>query len=155
MRAWVEVTAWWAVLVLVWLASLNSFAYAEAIVAAVLAVPCALAARQARLAAKQSLRLRARWARWLLRLPWTVVHDTVAMLVLALRPERTDEDDFSDVRLAGRSGERERAGWEAAATTVLSATPGSIVVDAGPHHDRLVVHSVPIPRTSLREAVTR
>jgi hypothetical protein len=84
-----------------------------------------------------------------------VVHDTVAMLVLAVRPERTDKDDFSDLRLARGAGEAERVGWEAAATAVLSATPGSIVVDADPHHDRLVVHTVPIPRTSLREAVTR
>jgi multisubunit Na+/H+ antiporter MnhE subunit len=155
MRAWVEVTAWWAVLVLIWLASLNSFAYAEAIVAAVLAVPCAIGVRQARRAVDLNWRLRAGWARWLLRVPWTVVHDTVAMLVLAVRPERTDEDDFTDVRMAGRAGQEERAGWEAAATTVLSATPGSIVVDAGQHHDRLVVHTVPIPETGLREAVRR
>lgn len=155
MRAWLEVTVWWAVLVLVWLASLNSFAYAEAVVAAVLAVPCAVAARRARQVPRVSWRLRRGWARWLLRVPWTVTHDTVAMLVLAVRPERTDEDEFTDVRLARKAGAGERAGWEAAATTVLSATPGSIVVDAGEDHDRLLVHTVPIPDTGLREAVTR
>ena len=152
MRAWPEVLLWWAFLVLVYLATLNSFSYAELIVSIVLAVPCAMAARAGRHAAGARWSMRAGWLRWLRALPWAVAHDTVAMLALTARPDRPDEDRFDEVELAGSNA---RAGWEAAATTVLSSTPGSVVVEGSDEHDRLVVHTVPIPATSLREAVRR
>jgi len=65
----VEIAAWWAFLVAVWLATLNTFSVAELITAAVLAVPCALAARAARRAAGLRWTIRLGWSRWLLALP--------------------------------------------------------------------------------------
>jgi multisubunit Na+/H+ antiporter MnhE subunit len=151
MRAWSEVAVWWAVLVLVWLATLNSFSFAELVVAAVLALPCAVAARYGRQAAGGGWSVRPGWARWLLSLPWALLHDTAAMLAIAVRPERQAEDRFEDISADAPAGR----GWEAAATFVVSATPGSVVVDAGEHHDRIVVHTAAIRATGLRVAVRR
>ncbi|HEX3592015.1 MAG TPA: Na+/H+ antiporter subunit E [Pseudonocardiaceae bacterium] len=155
MRAWGETVAWWAVLVLVWLATLNSFSFAELAVAAVLAVPCAWVARRARLAAGIRWSLRVRWARWLVYVPWTLGHDTVRMLILAARRDNPDDDRFTTVTLDEPASADRRAGWEAAAATVLAATPGSVVVDAGAEHDNLVTHQPPVGDTGLRRAVTR
>lgn len=155
MRAWAETVAWWAVLVLVWLATLTSFSFAELAVAAVLAVPCAWVARRARLASGIRWSLRARWARWLPHVPWALVHDTVRMLILAARRDDSDDDRFTTVALDEPGSADRRAGWEAAATTVLAATPGSVVVDAGEEHDHLMIHQPPVGDTGLRRAVTR
>ncbi|HEX5119778.1 MAG TPA: Na+/H+ antiporter subunit E [Pseudonocardiaceae bacterium] len=155
MRAWGETVAWWAVLVLVWLATLNSFSLAELAAAAVLAVPGAWVARRVRLAAGIRWSLRARWARWLLYLPWALVHDTYRMLMLAVRRDDPDDDRFATVALDEPAGADRRAGWEAAATTVLAAAPGSVVADAGEEHDHLVIHQPPVGDTGLRRAVTR
>lgn len=155
MRAWGETAVWWAALVLVWLATLNSFSFAELATAAVVAVPGAWAARQARLAAGIRWSLRARWLRWLPYLPWALVHDTYRMLILAVRRDNPDEDRLTTVALDEPAGADRRAGWEALATTVLAATPGSVVVDAGEEHDHLVTHQPPVGDTALRRAVTR
>ncbi|HEX4226765.1 MAG TPA: hypothetical protein VHZ97_30660 [Pseudonocardiaceae bacterium] len=131
-----EVTVWWAVLLLVWLASLNAFSYAELGTAAGLALPCALAARAARIAAGGRWRIR---ARWLLLVPSAILHDMVSLLRLG-SSERDDSFDEIDIH-----------GYQAMATIVVSATPGSVVVDAD--DDRLLVHRLPIGQTRLTEAV--
>jgi multisubunit Na+/H+ antiporter MnhE subunit len=147
-----EVLVWWAVLALVWLGTLNAFSYEELTVAALLGLPCAIAARLGRRAAGVSWSVRAGWARWLPHLPWAIVHDTVAMVGLAVRPDRT-RDDFAELPLTDDATTAQQAGHEALATATLSATPGSVVVDAD--DDRLVVHTVPIHQTGLRRAVGR
>jgi multisubunit Na+/H+ antiporter MnhE subunit len=150
-----EVLVWWAVLVLVWLGTLNAFSYEELAAAAILAVPCAFAARLGRRAAGVRWSVDPRWARWLSHLPWAILRDTVAMLALALRPDRPADDDFDELPLATQPTKARQSGHEALATATLSATPGSVVVDANDEHDRLVVHTVPIGQTGLRWAVTR
>jgi multisubunit Na+/H+ antiporter MnhE subunit len=154
-RAVAEVLVWWAILVLVWLGTLNAFSYEELAVAALLAAPCAIAARLGRRAAGARWSVRAGWVRWLPHLPWAIVHDTVAMLAVAVRPDRPGADDFDELPLANESAKARQAGHEALATATLSAAPGSVVVDANEAHDRLVVHTVPIHQTGLRRAVTR
>lgn len=150
-----EVLVWWGVLVLVWLGTLNAFSYEELTAAAVLAVPCAIAARLGRRAAGVHWSVDARWARWLVHLPWAILHDTVAMLAVAVRPDRPGDDDFDELELANEPTKARQAGHEALATATLSATPGSVVVDANDEHDRLTVHTVPIGETGLRRAVAR
>jgi len=152
-RAVAEVLVWWAVLVLVWLGTLTAFSYEELTVAALLAVPCAIAGRLGRRAAGVGWSVRAGWARRLPHLPWAIVHDTVAMLGLAVRADRPRDDDFDELPLANEPTTARQAGHEALATAALSATPGSVVVDA--NEDRLFVHTVPIHRTGLRRAVSR
>ncbi|HJP78916.1 MAG TPA: Na+/H+ antiporter subunit E [Pseudonocardiaceae bacterium] len=138
-----EIAAWWAVLLLVWLASLNAFSYAELATAAGLALPCAFAARAGRIAASGRWRVKARWARWLLFAPAAILHDTVAVLRLATRPDRPQDDSFDHLP----------AQDEALATAMVSAAPGSVVVDA--ERNRLTVHRLPIGETKLTEAVHR
>lgn len=84
MAKFAEFAAWWAGLVLVWLATLSSFSFAELGAAAVVAVPGAVAARAGRVAAGQRWRVDVRWVRWLWFVPWAVVHDTVGVLRLAV-----------------------------------------------------------------------
>jgi multisubunit Na+/H+ antiporter MnhE subunit len=150
MRAWREVAVWWAILVVVWLGTVSVVTAQEWLAAAVLAVPCAVAARHGRRAAGAHWAPGAGWTRWLLALPQAVLHDTAAMLVLAVRGDRTSEDGFAELPLPDDDA---GAGREALATVVLSATPGSVVVDA--HDQRLTVHTVPIGHTRLAKAVRR
>jgi multisubunit Na+/H+ antiporter MnhE subunit len=143
MRLLAELVVWWAVLLGVWLMSLNAFSYAELLTATALALPCAFAARAARIAASGRWRVRAGSVRWPAHLPWAVAHDTVAVLRLAAEPDRPDDDSFDDVALDHDC--------EALATTVVSGAPGSVVVDA--QNDRLLVHRLPIGETGLSRAV--
>lgn len=142
-----EIAVWWAVLLLVWLASLNAFSYAELGTAAGLALPCAFAARAARIAAGGRWKVTARWTRWLAAVPWAVLHDTAAVLRLATRRDHPERDSFDEIGIGAG------AGHEALATAVVSAAPGSVVVDA--ESGRLLVHRLPIGETGLTEAVRR
>lgn len=146
MRAVVEIAAWWPVLILTWLATLNAFSYQELVVAAVLALPCAVAARAARRASRVAWTFRARWGRWLLALPTAIVHDTAGVLLLALR--RSGADSFREIPMP----EHPDGGREAAATAVLSAAPGSVVVDA--RDNTLLIHSMPLGRTTLEREIS-
>ncbi len=149
-----EIAAWWAFLVLVWLATLNTYSVAEVITAVVLAVPCAIAARAGRTAAGLRLRVRPGWSRWLLALPAAVAHDTVAVLWLALRRHSREPDDtFRTVPLPAEPDAPHRVARAAVSTAILSATPGSVVVDAD--DDELLVHAVPIGRTRLERELRR
>jgi multisubunit Na+/H+ antiporter MnhE subunit len=152
-RALVEVTAWWVVLVLVWIATLATVTVQELVVAGVLAVPCAYLARLGRQAVGVSWPMRASWLRWLLRVPWAVLHDTVAVALLAARPDRPQDDRFREIPLSDQDGPSTGAAREAAATLVLSAAPGSVVVDVHDHH--LLVHELPISDTGLDRAVRK
>jgi multisubunit Na+/H+ antiporter MnhE subunit len=155
-RGGLETVVWWVILVGVWLVTLNAFSYQELAVAAVLALPCAVAARAARRAAEVRWAVGASWSRWLLALPGAILHDTVGVLGLAMRRRtREDEDEFRELRLPTESDDASRAGREALTTEILSATPGSVVVDANDDHDRLLVHAVPIGRTRLERETSR
>lgn len=156
MRAWWEIIGWWAVLVLTWLATLNTFSIQELICATVLGLPCAVAARLGRRASAGHWKPRGDWAHWLLSLPYTVVRDTVKALALAVPAQQPDQDAFEELTFGKKETENpRRCAREALATIVLSATPGSVIVDGNAKHDRLLVHSVPIGRTSLQRRVTQ
>lgn len=146
----VEIGVWWAVLLLVWLATLNAFSFEELGLAAGLALPSAFAARAARIAAGGRWRVDPRWVRWLLVTPWAILHDTVSVLRLAAGPDRPEDDSIDTIML---DNSEDGGGHEALATVVLSAAPGSVVVDA--ERDRLLVHRLPIGRTGQSEVVRR
>jgi multisubunit Na+/H+ antiporter MnhE subunit len=152
-RALLEITAWWAILVLVWIATLTAVSVQELVAAGVLAVPCAVLARLGRQATDIHWPMRTTWLRWPLRLPWAVLHDTAAVLALAVRRDRPEEDTFREVPLADQDSPSLQPGQEAVATALLSAAPGSVVVDAD--EDRLLVHELPIGSTDLDRAVRR
>ncbi len=143
-----EIVAWWAFLVVVWIATLNVFSVQEVVVAAVLAVPCAFAARAGRRASAVRWRVDPRWARWLLALPAAVAHDLVTVLT---RPER--DDTFQTMKLPEEHDGERRTAREAVTTVVFSATPGSVVVEA--RDDELLVHAVPAGTTRLERELRR
>jgi multisubunit Na+/H+ antiporter MnhE subunit len=153
LRTWLEITTWWVVLVLVWIATLTAVTVQELVAAAILAVPCAVLARLGRQATGIQWPMRAAWLRWPLRLPWAVLHDTVAVLALALRPDRPQEDRFRALRLPEQDSPNTEAAQQAAAAVLLSAAPGSVVVDV--NDDRVLVHELPIGSSHLDEAIQR
>ncbi|HEX3647177.1 MAG TPA: hypothetical protein VHV49_02060 [Pseudonocardiaceae bacterium] len=150
-----ETAVWWVFLVVVWIATLNVFSVQEVIVAAAAAVPCAVAARAARRAAGLRWAVRAGWSRWLLTLPSAVAHDTVAALRLAVAPRSTREadDEFRTVDLPGGHDDARWAGRAATTITVLSSTPGSVVIDSDDERGELLTHSLPIGDTRLEQQV--
>ncbi|HKN98120.1 MAG TPA: hypothetical protein VJX10_13450, partial [Pseudonocardiaceae bacterium] len=95
------------------------------------------------------------WSRWLPALPGAIVHDTAAALRLAARSDRREGDD--EFRPVGVPGDRHArwAGRAAGTITVLSATPGSVVVADDAERNELLVHSLPIGRTRLEQEVRR
>ena len=139
-----------------WLVTLNSYSVAELITAAVLAAPCAIAARAGRRAAGLRWQLSLGWSRWLLAVTWAVGHDVAVALSFALRRRTHEEDDeFRIVPLSREHGDAARAGREAVITAALSATPGTVVVDANEAHDELLVHALPAGHTRLERELSR
>ena len=141
-----EIAAWWAVGVGVWLVTLNTYSIAELITAAVLAVPSAVAARAGRRAAGLRWRVDPRWSRWLVALPSSIAHDLVVALSLVVRH---GDDEFRSLPLPKEPTEAARTAREAVTTAVLSATPGTVVVEANEAHDELLVHALPGDHTRL------
>jgi hypothetical protein len=128
----VELTGWWLLCVAVWLASLTVVTPAEALVAAVVAVPCALVARGARRRIAARWHLRARWLADVRRLPVAVLRDTVRVWWVAVRAPGT-AGRLREVHV-GTGAER------AVRVAVLAAAPGVVVVESGA--ERVRVHSI-------------
>ena len=151
-----EVAAWWAILVGVWLVTLNTYSVAELITAAVLAVPCAVAARAGRRAAELRWGVTLGWSRWLVALPSAIAHDLIVALSLGIRRRtREADDEFRTLRLPHEDNDAARTGRAALTTAVLSATPGTVVVDADEAHDELLVHALPTSHTRLEREMRR
>lgn len=144
-RAAVELTAWWLLLVGMWISTLSSVTGIEVAVAAGAALPCAALALITRRVLEVSWRPRVRWVGWLPPLAVAVVTDSVKVLLLPWRHwtrvrrpfgaeiRRVTLPDEPPPRAAAR---RAVAGW------ALSLSPGSYVADADPDEPALVVHSV-------------
>jgi multisubunit Na+/H+ antiporter MnhE subunit len=152
MNGLVEVLVWWVVLVLVWLASLTSTSVPELVAAAVCAVPCALAARWARLSAGNAWRPRVRWLAWLRAVPVSVVSDTARVFGVVLRRLRGERvtGDFRTLPVCS-----DDEGTRAVATVLVSATPGTVVVDAPPGENVLVAHTLVDGPSAVERAVSR
>lgn len=148
-----ELVAWWAALTVVWIATLNSMSIEEAVTAAVLAVPCAIAARWGRRASEGRWRSRPAWAGWVVSVPGAVVRETVGLLRILLWGKVDGE--FTKLRLpAERNGARRdtRAGLS---MVTVSTAPGSVVVDSADDGGTIVLHRVPVGNDRLDRAVTR
>ncbi|WP_062987788.1 Na+/H+ antiporter subunit E [Nocardia anaemiae] len=142
----VEIRGWWAVLVLLWLATLTSFGLQELAAAAVLALPAAWAGRVGRLAVQGNWRPPDRIAQLLAALPGAIMSDSWAVLSAAARGRPVGR--FEEDELDAETDARRRAGRAALITGVLSATPGSVVIDAD--NDGLLMHVLATPMTRLR-----
>jgi hypothetical protein len=116
--------SWWAVTAVTWVASLTTVTWPELAVAALVAVPCALAATRAEDVLAESYRIRARWPTRTRALP-VGAPETVGVWRAGVRrfPGLVRE-----VRLGGeRSPAR-----SALAALLLAATPGALMADAEP-----------------------
>ncbi|WP_327095940.1 Na+/H+ antiporter subunit E [Nocardia vinacea] len=140
-----EVVGWWAALVLLWLATLTTFSLQELSAAALLAVPAACAARVGRIAVQGNWRLPDRAPQLLGALPGAVVRDSWAALSIAARGRPVGR--FEEDELDAEADAQRRAGRAALITGVLSATPGSLVIDAD---EDLLLHVLAMPATRLR-----
>jgi hypothetical protein len=129
-----EVTAWWLALLALWIASLTTVTWQELVIAALCAGPCAFVARKTREV------LGVRWARVPLRgvaaLPRAAVAETVQVWGRALR--RRGDGDVREVE-AGNVG-------------LLSAVPGTVVIDE--RESTVVVHAFGEPG-AVERAVRR
>lgn len=144
-----EVLGWWAVLVLLWLATLTTFSPQELIAAAVLALPAASAARVGRLAVHGHWRLPHRIPQLSAALACAIVRDSWAALLIAARGRPVGR--FAEDELEVEADAWRRAGRAALITSVLSATPGSLVIDADDND--LLLHVLAMPATRLRRLV--
>ncbi|MBF6277537.1 MULTISPECIES: Na+/H+ antiporter subunit E [Nocardia] len=147
-----EAAAWWLICVLIWQATVTVAAWEELIAAAVPALPCAVAACAARRAVGGSWRPPARLPRWVARTALTVVRDGAGALALVARGRRP-AGRFIELPLPATGSTAQRDGREAAATILLSATPGSLVVYSDPEHSRIRLHTLPLPESALQRAV--
>ncbi|HWG64980.1 MAG TPA: hypothetical protein VG253_25115 [Streptosporangiaceae bacterium] len=151
-----EVICWWAACTGIWLLTLSAVSVPELVTALACALPSALAARAGRHAMSARWQPRAQWVAWLIRLPASVTADTARLFGAAcrwvVRPDGTGE--LRDVQLpheaAPVAGTR-----RALASLVLSATPGTLVVDTNPEEDKLVIHSLVNGPPKLDEVVQR
>jgi multisubunit Na+/H+ antiporter MnhE subunit len=115
----VESGVWWAVLVGVWLTTLSAVNWQDLLVAAVLAVPCAIIATLVRRAYGGRWRPASAW-----RLPADIVRGCGALLARRATLRRIPVS-------ALRKGVK---------TVVVSASPGTVVLDD--KDDALLVHAL-------------
>jgi multisubunit Na+/H+ antiporter MnhE subunit len=153
---WIELVAWWAALVVVYLASLTTAATAEYVAAVLSGLVAALLAVAARRAARAAWRLPGRLGRMLLAFPMALVSDAARVLALLFRPRTL-------ARTAGSLSElmlpveprRTSDGRRALGSVVISATPASLVVDDDPGNGRLTVHRLVRSSPDLAEEVVK
>jgi multisubunit Na+/H+ antiporter MnhE subunit len=148
----VELLLWWLLLFGLWLLTLSSVSVAESVVAAVLALLCAFVARAGRRASRVGWRPQLAWLTWFALLPIVLCMDTVRLFVGTVTrnlPQRLEEVELPDDRSAARGDAR-----RAAAVLALSATPGSVVLDAAPDRP-LVLHVVVSGRPRLDKRIGR
>lgn len=149
---------WEAACVGLWLLTLSSVNPAEVVVAVVAALPCAALAVAARRAVGGSWRPRPAWARWLLPLPVAVLADTVRVLGLAagvLLGRRIPDGEVRTVDLPRDRPAGTRRARAAAAAALVSAAPGTVVLDVEMRSGRMLVHALGAGRPAMEEVVAR
>ncbi|HWG01995.1 MAG TPA: hypothetical protein VG164_09135 [Trebonia sp.] len=151
-----EVVWWWAAAVAVWTLTLSSVPDQELVAAAACGLPCGIAARAGRKAVAGSWRPRPGWAAWLLPLLAAVPVDTVRLLLLTMRQLRrwNAEGELTRVRLPAEPPDVVAA-RHAAAVLVVSATPGTFVVDSDLEEGTLVIHNLVSGWPQLEQVVRR
>jgi multisubunit Na+/H+ antiporter MnhE subunit len=138
---WLELAAWWAVLMVVYLASLTTAKTAEYVAAALAGFVSAVLAVAARRAARAAWRVPRRIGRMALLLPVAAACDAVRTLGLLTRPGalRHMTGSLTELVLPVESP-RAADGRRAIGSVLISATPASLVIDEDPGEGRLTVH---------------
>jgi multisubunit Na+/H+ antiporter MnhE subunit len=147
-----EVGLWWLALVAVWVLTLSAPSAGELVVAALVAVPCAVAARAARRTYRRAWPARRGWLRWAIHLPGAVLRDSARLL------RGVPDGALRRVPLADDS-----PSTRAAATVLVSASPGTLVLDDDVEGDvegddtggALLVHALTDDVSGVERAVRR
>lgn len=144
MGGFAETLVWWAVCVGLWILTLSSVNIQDVVVAAVLAVPCAVAARAGRAVTSVRWRPRAEWWRWAASLPLLICADTVRAFAVFPRfvGKRAAAGEWQEVRLPADEPKERAVARRALAAVTLSASPGALVIDSPPDGP-LLVHTLP------------
>jgi multisubunit Na+/H+ antiporter MnhE subunit len=152
-----EILWWWAASVAIWTLTLSSVSNPELVAAACCGLPSALAARAGRKAIGARWRPRPRWAAWLLPLLVAVPADAGRLAALTIRRLVTREDVGGPRRIRLPAGEPPdvAAARHAAATLVVSATPGTFIADSDLEEGTLVVHTLVSGWPRLEQVVRR
>lgn len=152
-----EVLWWWGACVGIWLLTLSSVTPAELTVAIACGLPCALAARAGRRAVSDTWLPRPQWLAWLVRLPASIMADSVrlATLLAPAARKRADPGRLRDIQLPGAEPGPVAVARRALASLVVSASPGTVVVDSDPRNSRLTVHAMPGGWPGLDQVVAR
>ena len=156
MRQLAELLFWWAAAMGVWLLTLSSMSLPEVSVAAAAGLPCAVLAIASRRAVGGSWPPRAAWLRWAAPLPLAVVADGARVLGRAagvLVGRRIGDGEIRPVQLPRERPAPRRQSREAMAVALVSATPGSVVVDLDDGSGRMLLHALGSGRPSMEEAV--
>lgn len=158
MRTLAEVVCWWVACVGIWLLTLSSVSLPESLTAIGCALPCAILAVLARRAVEGSWPVQPGWSRWLLPLPAAVVSDSARVLGRAagvLIGRRVPPGNERTVRLRR---DRSAGRWhtrQALATVLVTATPGTVVLDVDEDSGEMRVHALGAGRPSMEEVVRR
>jgi multisubunit Na+/H+ antiporter MnhE subunit len=158
MRHVPEIVFWVAACTGTWLLTLSSVSTSELVTGPVCALPCAVLAVAARYAVRRSWRPRIGWLRWLLPLPVAVVADTGRVLGVAARALLGRPVPSGQLRTIGLPHDRTaavRRARQAAAVLLVTAAPGTLVIDIDPEDDDAVLHALGDGRPHLEEAVRR
>lgn len=152
-----EVTGWWAAGTGAWLLTLSSMNRLDVITAMVAAVPCAALVPAARRVNAQDWRPDPSLLRWLPALVGSVLADSARLLFLVLRSlprGRLPAGEFGEVSLPSDPEAASRATRQAVAELMLTASPGTVVVDVDEEKGRALVHFLGSGRPRLEKAVS-
>jgi multisubunit Na+/H+ antiporter MnhE subunit len=153
-----EVAFWWAVGVGLWLLTLSSVSGQELVAAIATGLPCAVMAVLARRVVRGPLQPRAAWLRWLLPVPVAVLTDSARVLGVAagaLIGRRIPDGDLRRVSLPRDDSADDWQNRQAAAVVLVSASPGTVVLDVDADTGRALVHELASGRPDVLTAVQR
>lgn len=151
LAGWVAEALAWALLTWgIWLLSLSAIGDQDLLVGGLSSLLCGAAAAGVRRRIGAAWRPDARLFAPALLLPISIIVDAAAVLVAAWRPRHRHEQVVR-IDIGARGDSSRAAARRAVVTTVVSATPASVVLDADPKSGRLTVHSLGSPGPSLQE----
>lgn len=157
--AWTaETLVWTALCAGVWLLTLSSISAQEVVTAVLSSVPCGVVAAAARRAVQGHWPPRPAWARWLPPFPLAVVADGVRVLGLAagvLIGRRIPAGEIERRRLRRDRPEHRWQAHQALALTLVTATPGTVVLDIDEESGEMLLHTLGSGRPQMEEVTAQ
>ncbi|MFC4242929.1 hypothetical protein ACFOYW_06065 [Gryllotalpicola reticulitermitis] len=155
MKTFIEALCWFVVGVILWMTTVTTVTRTELVIAGLTSAACALLAVAARRVAGLRLRPSWAWLRWLALVPVQAGLDTGRLAVWLLHGAHETADGESVTRRKTSSGRSPTSvATRAAAIGVVSAAPGSLVLDAD-EDGHFLLHRLVSGWPSLDEKVSR